>query len=61
MEEKEFQNFCQALESGEEKYVENLGSHETAKVIFCSGNRLEVEVGGKRETWSSEYCKEVQP
>jgi hypothetical protein len=61
MEDKEFSEFCKALEAGGEKYVENLGSHETGKVIFCSGNRLEVDVNGNRETWASDSCKEISP
>ena len=59
MDSKEFDNLCMALDSGEEKFVENLGSHEVGKVLFCSGNRLEVEIGQRRETWASEFCKEA--
>jgi hypothetical protein len=62
MERKEFEDFCKAVESGETKYVENSGSHEIGRVLFCSGNRLEVEIGGeKRETWGAEFCKETEP
>jgi hypothetical protein len=59
MEAKEFQAFCQSLDAGETKYVENIGSHEKGRVLFCSGNRLEVEVDGNRETWGSEFCRET--
>jgi hypothetical protein len=61
MESKEFEKFCREMEQGAEKYVENLGSHEKGKVLFCSGNRLEVDVNGKRETWASDSCKEAHP
>ncbi len=61
MERKEFEQFCQAIEAGETRYVENTGSHEKGRVKFCSGNRLEVEVGDRRETWGSEFCQEVSP
>jgi hypothetical protein len=59
MEPEEFEQLCQSLEAGEEKFVENLGSHEKGKVMFCSGNRLEVEVNGKRETWAMDSCEKV--
>lgn len=59
MEEREFEQLCQAIEAGDEKFVENIGSHEKAKVLFCSGNRLEVEVDGKRETWAVDSCRKV--
>lgn len=59
MKANEFDQLCQAIESGEEKFVENVGSHEKGKVLFCSGNRLEVEVNGKRETWALDSCQKV--
>jgi hypothetical protein len=59
MKANEFDQLCQAIESGEEKFVENVGSHEKGKVLFCSGNRLEVEVNGKRETWALDSCQNV--
>lgn len=61
MDEKEMGDFCRAVESGETRYVENVGSHEVGRVLFCSGNRLEVEVGVNRETWGIEYCREAEP
>lgn len=61
MEEREFQQFCEMLQAGESKYVENVGSHEKGRVLFCSGNRLEVEVGDRRETWGREYCQAAEP
>jgi hypothetical protein len=60
MEKQDFEQFCKLIESGETKYVENIGSHELGRVIFCSGNRLEVEVGDRRETWGSEFCQEAK-
>ncbi|MBE0596055.1 MAG: hypothetical protein IH614_02155 [Desulfuromonadales bacterium] len=60
MDPNEYQDFCQAVEAGETKYVENTGSHDQGRVLFCSGNRLEVEIGDRRETWGVEYCKEVK-
>jgi hypothetical protein len=59
MEPEEFDQLCHALEAGDEKYVENIGSQEKGKVLFCSGNRLEVEVNGKRETWAMDSCQKV--
>lgn len=61
MEPREYQDFCRAVEAGEVKMVENVGSHDRGRVLFCSGNRLEVEVGDRRETWGVEYCQEVKP
>lgn len=61
MQEKDFERFCRDVESGETKYVENTGSHEIGRVLFCSGNRLEVAVGDKMETWGMEYCQETEP
>lgn len=60
MEERQLEEFCRAIDAGETKFVENVGSHEIGRVLFCSGKRLEVEVGEKRETWGIEYCQEAQ-
>ena len=61
MDTREYQAFCRAIDAGETKYVENTGSHEKGRVIFCSGNRLEVEVEDRRETWGIEFCQETSP
>lgn len=60
MEASQVDQICQAINAGETKYVENLGSHEVGRVRFCSGSRLEVEIGDKWETWGIEYCQEAQ-
>jgi hypothetical protein len=61
MEADELARICQAVESGETKIDENTGSHEKGRVMFCSGDRIEVELTDKRETWGREFCRDVTP
>ena len=53
-------DLCQALEAGAEKYVENIHTHETGKVLDCKEDWLEVEVRGKHKSWPSEICAETR-
>lgn len=59
MERKEFEKCCQALEEGEEIYLENMTTHETAKALYCSGDEFQVKVDDKRKTWSPQSCEEL--
>jgi hypothetical protein len=59
MRREEFDSLCRAIRSGEEKFVENLDTHYTGKIISCAARRLEVEIAGRRESWPMEACEET--
>ena len=59
MKREEFTKCCQAAEEGNEIYLENLGSHESGRLIYCSGDRFQVRVGEQRKEWSPAMCEET--
>ncbi len=63
MRRETFVNYCQAVTHGSERYVRNLTSKELGKVVWCEGDRFEVEVNDHREVWFCEDCEEemVEP
>ena len=46
MRSQEFSSICQAVETGEERFVQNLDSMYTGKVVACGGEQLVVEAFG---------------
>lgn len=59
MTREEFDKLCAAVKSGQEKFVENLDSHYTGKIVACSTDRVEVDISGQRESWAIENCVET--
>lgn len=66
METREFIQFCEAAEHGQERYVRHVGRHEgslsrseTGKVLSCDGRRLEVETESGLHNWPMEECEPV--
>jgi hypothetical protein len=49
MKREEFTKCCQAAEEGNEIYLENLGNHESGRLLYCSGG---VVGGCGRAGWS---------
>ncbi|BCR03038.1 hypothetical protein DESUT3_01070 [Desulfuromonas versatilis] len=58
MKDAEFEVMCLSLQKGQEHFVENLQNHHAGKLIACHGNQVEVDIFGKRETWSRGECRE---
>jgi hypothetical protein len=58
MERPEFFALCRGVNGGEARFVEDVSTHRTAKVLSCDGNRLMVEVEDHQESWPSEQCHE---
>ena len=58
MRREEFQKCCQAVEEGEEIFLENTASHERGKILYCTGDEFQVNVEDKRATWAPESCEE---
>lgn len=59
MRREEYQKCCQAIEEGEEIFVENILSHEQGKILYCSGDEFQVKVKDKRSTWTPAICEET--
>ncbi len=59
MEFTEYVKCCQSIEEGDEIYLQDLGSHRTGRLLFCSADQFQVESHGKRESWTPERCEEI--
>ncbi len=59
MKRDQFEGICRAVKSGEEKFLENLETRYTGRIVSCGEERFEVDVSGKRESWSMEQCMET--
>lgn len=60
MKANEYEALCHAVESGEEKYLENLENRHAGKAVACKGEEVEIDIFGKRETWRIEQCSEIE-
>ncbi|BCR06993.1 hypothetical protein DESUT3_40620 [Desulfuromonas versatilis] len=59
MKRSDFNRLCSAVLAGEEKFVENLETHETGKVLACRDERLEVLCEGARRSWAMANSEET--
>ncbi|BCR03039.1 hypothetical protein DESUT3_01080 [Desulfuromonas versatilis] len=58
MRTQEYQNMCQAIGTGKEKFVKHVVTHQIGKVLACHEGEFEVDVAGEHKTWIKENCKE---
>jgi hypothetical protein len=59
MKRTDFEGMCELAQEGRLTWVENKGSHEKGRVVSCSGEKIEVETSGHRETWNLRDCQEL--
>ncbi|HXV21511.1 MAG TPA: hypothetical protein VD811_11065 [Desulfuromonadales bacterium] len=59
MRRTDFEGMCELAQEGRLTWVENTGSHEKGRVVSCSGEAIEVETSGHRETWNLRDCQEL--
>ena len=55
----EFTRCCQAIEEGEEIYLEETGTHQRGKILFCSDDEFGVLVEDEMAIWPPGACEEV--
>lgn len=60
MQYPEFIRCCQAVEEGDEVTLGNVESGSTGRLLFCSIDRFEVMVNGRRESWPVESSEEIE-
>ncbi len=60
MNKEEFTRLCQEVESGENRFVQNLESLYVGKVVACGDSGLTVEVFGHRFDWNAEHCQQAK-
>lgn len=60
MNKSEFEALCRAVTAGEERYLENVENRHAGKVVACSGEAVEIDIYGKRESWPLDRCAEVE-
>lgn len=59
MKDLDFNKICQAVEAGEERYLENVVTRHAGKVLACHGEEVEIDIFGKHETWPCKECEEL--
>ncbi|MGK2904813.1 MAG: hypothetical protein ACSLFH_00475 [Desulfuromonadales bacterium] len=61
MNKDELTSLCQEVETGQNRFVQNLESLYAGKVVACGDNGLTVEVFGRRFDWNAEHCRQAEP
>jgi len=61
MRQPELENICQAVESGDERLVQNLDLRYVGRALACDRDRMKVRVEafGHRFVWDADRCREV--
>jgi hypothetical protein len=60
MDKPKFSKICREAVAGESRYLENTQTHHAGKLLSCMGEKAEVEIFGKHETWKREDCQAYQ-
>lgn len=55
----ELEGMCELAKDGRLTWVENLDTHDKGRVISCTGDKIEVDVGGRRAEWKATACREM--
>jgi len=58
MDRPKFTKICRAAMTGDDKYLKNTASNRSARLISCLGDKAEVEICGRHETWARSDCQE---
>ncbi|BCR06267.1 hypothetical protein DESUT3_33360 [Desulfuromonas versatilis] len=58
MKSQRFTSICQAVQNGQERHVEHQVTHQTGKIVACSGINFEVETDGRHQNWAMQNCEE---
>jgi hypothetical protein len=59
MRREQYESICRGAGAGEEKFVQNLDSLYSGRVVACGEDRLLVEAFGHRYAWDAERCRPV--
>lgn len=59
MRREEFTRCCQAIEEGEEIYIEETDTHQRGRILFCSDDEFGVLVEDEMAIWPPGACEEV--
>lgn len=62
MRHDEFEGICKSFSSGEEKRLKHIVTQQVGKIVACNPEDefFEVDVDGRRKTWSKDNCKVLQ-
>jgi len=58
MNKPKFSRICRAAMAGEDRYLEKTETGDAGRIISCLGEKAEVELAGRQETWSRSDCEE---
>jgi len=59
---EEFENICKLVQTGKEKHLKHIVTHQTGKIVGCDPTEefFEVELSnGEHKTWSKDNVKEA--
>ncbi len=60
MNKDEFTSLCRQVETGENRFVQNLVSLYAGKVVACGDSGLIVEAFGRIFDWNAEHCRQAE-
>ncbi len=58
MKNQRFESICRAVQDGQERRIEHMVTHQSGKVIACTGMNFEVETDGRHQNWAMQNCEE---
>jgi hypothetical protein len=58
MERERFRGICSVASEGKVKWVNNLKTHESGRVLSCDSGKFEIASGGHRRKWDPAECSE---
>lgn len=58
MESERFRGICSVASEGKLKWIDNLETHQSGRVLSCASGKFEVESEGQQTEWKPENCEE---
>jgi len=58
MNRPKFSRICRAAMAGKDRYLENTETGAAGRLMSCLGEKAEVKLAGRQETWSRSDCEE---
>jgi hypothetical protein len=58
MEKERFRGICSVASEGKLKWVDNLKTHQSGRVLSCASGKFEIESEGHRRKWNPDECEE---
>lgn len=60
MKEKTYREICRDVTEGKMREIEHMITHGHGKVVACTREGFEVEMGGMHQTWDRHNCMDLK-